>query len=563
MSTIPQSFILKIYNPILAAVKTYKTKKNTLKIGSFKECDFQIFLPSLLPVHIIVDFVTRQITAVGNDVHCDTIQISKGSTAAFTNDSVIRVHSIFMILLVIDNIDVLPETLDIYDEKIASAASRFKEYSPVLQISPNTSTFENGIILGAEYEKGLGEFSNMPPITPSKEMNENEDIIDPAKNLLVKAEDDFMKEFNSRPTTEMLEAVINKKMDIIKQKVDDAINGNMNIPLTKPLPHDLGEIAIENEILIDAINDIHDNEDKNEVIEAELTTLERLKNEITDSIKEEVREEISQLMQEEAKEHVVNAVGECLQTQKFTDAIAMAVSEINKGTEDIVKDREEVQNTVEAESEVKEKKNIKTKENSEADTIKTKRKIKVEKPSIDTITSKEPKKRKVSKIEKKEEVDIQDGTEKPKVARRKSLEAEKESKAIEENSVIPRKRRTKQKANQKDIKEVKSENKQEDEIPQVEQRKRRKSAVKTEELQEVPKAEDSNIASQTKKRKAAVKTEELQEVPKAEDSNIASQTKKRKAAVKTEELQEVPKAEDSNIASQTRKRKAASTPKKK
>lgn len=526
MSTDTQSFILKIYNPILSAVKTYKTKKNTIKIGSCKECDFQIFLPSLLTVHIVVDFMTRQITAVGNDVHCDTIHIAKGSSAEFTNDSIVRVHSIFMILLAIDNVDDASlEALEIYDEKIAAAASRFKEYSPVLQISPNTSTFENGIILGAEYEKGLGEFSKMPPITPLTEMNEKGDVIDPARNLLEKAENDFMKEFNAKPTSEMLEAVINKKMEVIKNEIDDVINGNMNIPLAKPLYHDLGEIAIENEILRDAMNDIHDNEDKKEIVEAEITTLERLKNEITDTIKEEVREEISQMMQDEAKEQVVKAVEECLQMTKFTDAITVAVSEVNKSTEEITKPKdetvldaeEEVESTIENKEEerpvedkkTKVKRNIKAnaelgaEKEIEVDTRRTKRKMATEnKSSVDT-TSKEPKKRKVSKIEEKEEVSVQENTEKPKVTRKKSVESGKKSKAIEEKSVTPSKTRTKQKANQKEIEEVKSENKEEVGKSQVELRKKRKAAVKIEEVQEQSKKTNSKTGSQKTKRQAA------------------------------------------------------------
>lgn len=329
-------YVLKLFNPIVAAVKTYNILKSVVKVGSNEECDLQIFLPSLLPVHIVVDFEEHKITAIGNDVHCDTIPIAPGSSSAFSNDSVIRIHGIFMIFLELNTI----EESNSYDLKIEQAASRFKEYSPVLKISHRVDslgnsilddlnqTNENGTALNNMYENELGEFSKITPI-------EKKGMIANSAKIIEKTQEEFKDMFKTEPSPEIVEAVIHKKIENIQKEVNNVLEGDVNIPLNKVNHPDLGEMAIENDLLRQAEKEIESNSNNSiannssgdKIAEADINSLEILKNTITDNIKEEFREEIAQMIQEEAKDHVERAVEECLKSQKFAYVIGRSVEE--------------------------------------------------------------------------------------------------------------------------------------------------------------------------------------------------------------------------------------------
>lgn len=363
-------FVLKIYNPIVAAVKTYKSSSKIVKIGSSEECDLQIFLPSLLPIHIVVDFEQQKITAVGNDVHCDTVPVLQGTSVSFSNDSVVRVHSIFMIFLVVESL----QKVAAYDAKITSAASRFKEYSPVLKITHNADTLgnsiadeckkkemkqqkENGQLLDSLYQKELGEFSKIPPIQSSAkhiERYQSEgksadataramDKTTVEKMVIEKTAEEFKEAFDAQPSPEMLEAAIHKKLESLHQEANSVLDGDINIPINKPRHPDLGEIAIENDLLRQAESEIKSTElTREKVLEAEVNSLEKLKNNITDNIKEDIRDEISQILQDEAKDHVEKAVEECLQAPKFAEVISKSVNEakdVSKGQAQKQKER--------------------------------------------------------------------------------------------------------------------------------------------------------------------------------------------------------------------------------
>ncbi|ELA41515.1 uncharacterized protein VICG_01499 [Vittaforma corneae ATCC 50505] len=350
-------FVLKIYNPIIAAVKTYKSSNKIVKIGSSEECDLQIFLPSLLPIHIVVDFEKHKITAVGNNVHCDTVPVLQGTSVSFNNDSVVRVHSIFMVFLVVESL----QKIDAYDAKITSVASRFKEYSPVLKITHNTDTLGNSIVDGRKaeemkqqsenkqfldnvYERELGDFSKTPPIhSSSKQVEKHEwkdkgneatakvvDKMAVERMMVGRTEEEIKKAFNIQPSPEMLEAAIHRKLENLQQEANNVLDGDINIPINKPRHPDLGEIAIDNDLLRQAEKDIKSAGQeltRDKVLEAEVNSLEKLKNNITDNIKEEIREEISYILQEEAKDHVEKAVEKCLQAPKFTQVISKSENE--------------------------------------------------------------------------------------------------------------------------------------------------------------------------------------------------------------------------------------------
>lgn len=109
-----------------------------MKMGSSEECDLQIFLPSLLPVHIVVDFMESRVTAVGNDVHCNTIPVLPGNGITLNNDSTVRILRVFVIFLIMDALD----EANIYDIKIEMAPPRLKEYSPALKIAHRVDSLE-------------------------------------------------------------------------------------------------------------------------------------------------------------------------------------------------------------------------------------------------------------------------------------------------------------------------------------------------------------------------------------------------------------------------------------
>lgn len=328
-------FILKIYNPVIGAVKTYRNDKRTVKIGSGSGCDLQIMLPSLRQVHITADFEDRKITAVGNNVHCDNVPLAPGTSTTFSNNSIIRIHSIFMMFFVVDNL----EELSPYDEGIVQEASRFKEYSPVLRIEHNVDTLgssigedgllkrDNGDMIDRLYERELGEMSKIQPIKrdsadgcpiPGTSMSTGE-IHEPVvsgKTALDRAKIEFEEEYKVSPPPEVIEAVIHKKLDDIKEEVHEALVGDVNIAMAKKPQSDLGEIAIDNDLLVQA-----EREAQEEVLKADIDTLEQLKSSITDNIKEEIREEIAQIVKEEARSNVEREVEECLLNPKFVDVI--------------------------------------------------------------------------------------------------------------------------------------------------------------------------------------------------------------------------------------------------
>lgn len=318
--------ILKIYNPIVSSVRTYRAKNTSVKIGSSEDCDLQIYLPSLLPIHIVVNFEDRKIAAMGNDVYCDTVPIIQGTTLQFSNDSIVRIHNIFMMFLSLESV----ENVEKYDDRILAASSRFKEYAPILKIAHKDSTMSsdinrdikpesfdinqvsssmkeltnnNSVLLADSYKKELGEFSEMPHIAPSNMIDDNTVI----KKVIEETEEEFKKEYNTAPSPTMLEAAIQKKIDVIDQEVKEILENDPNIHISKPHRPDLGAIAIENDVLMQAEAAI-DRSIADKVLEAEINSLEQLKNNITDNIKEE----ISQMIQEETREQVERAIKEQL-----------------------------------------------------------------------------------------------------------------------------------------------------------------------------------------------------------------------------------------------------------
>jgi len=324
----PRLYILKIYNPIIGAVKTYKCDSSVMKIGSGTNCGLQITLPSLRQVHITTDFEEQKITAGGNGVHCDRAPVPQGTSAVFTNDSIVRIHNLLMIFLVVDTL----EGLEVYDERIIQAASRFKEYSPVLRIEHNKDALgssicdegalkkSNGDLLDNLYDKELGEFSQIAPIGISNtDAYERDETLLATNTVLEKTRKEFEDIYKVEPSPEVLEAAIHKKLDDIKDEVHEVLEGDVDISLTKKHHTDLGEIAVENDLLVQAEQGIHS------VHDADMNSLEQLKNSITDNIKEEIREEITQMMQVEAKINVEREVEECLQNPKFVEVLAKTI----------------------------------------------------------------------------------------------------------------------------------------------------------------------------------------------------------------------------------------------
>lgn len=328
--------LIKIFNPVLAAVKTYRCSTQVIKIGSGDSVDLQIFLPSLQAEHIVVDLDEQKVTAIGNDVHCNTAPLSPGSSSHFNNDSVIRIHNIFMGFYKPND----TFSSSACDKKLILAASQYKEFSPVFRIvhckcQDGDDFIENGIVTGDSeiqtqtssamsslYEKEVGDVFAMPSILPEDSQN-----LSPSSKAIEGTRKEFEEVYHVKPSDEILEAAIEKKIEAVSEKTIEVLEGTVDIPLVRQTHGDLGAMAIDNSILQKAKTEIQEGADRDRILEAEINSVDMLKNRITDNIKDEMRESISKVVQEEVQDKVDTAVKECIQSSKITDAIAEQVTE--------------------------------------------------------------------------------------------------------------------------------------------------------------------------------------------------------------------------------------------
>lgn len=338
-----ETYLIKTSNPVTGTIMTYKTSKKTILVGSDSSCELIVSLPSIAPVHLIVNFFEKKIKAVGNDVRVDYTAISSDNFASFNNNSLISIHNIFFMFLSIDErSDILAEAKEA-ENKLVSACSKYAQYSPYLKIIPSTQDISlapeydrniqtNRQGLASLYKKEMGEFSEMPPLTHMEAQ-------DTANPVIKRVEEQFEQKYDSMPNSKTIAAVIDSEISDVKDNIQKAIDGITDIKVVKEEIPDLGRSAIQNEILNEALKEVETKEDKsipspiedqNKILEAELKSMDDLRNSITDKIKEEFRSAISDMVQEETKEYVGKEVERCFQEPKFTQFVSETVAEQSK-----------------------------------------------------------------------------------------------------------------------------------------------------------------------------------------------------------------------------------------
>lgn len=226
--------LIKIFNPILAAVKTYRTSAQVVKIGSGDSADLQIFLPSLQTEHIIVNLDEQKVMAVGNDVHCDAVPLPPGSSQHFNNDSVIRIHSIFMGFYKPGG----AFNSSAYDKNLISAASRYREFSPIFKIvhcncqDNDDLDVEGSMAIGDSerhlqasetitsfYEREVGHVSSVPPIESPMGEFLDQSSLSPASKAIEATRKEFEEIYRTKPSDKILEAAIERKLEDRKSVV--------------------------------------------------------------------------------------------------------------------------------------------------------------------------------------------------------------------------------------------------------------------------------------------------------------------------------------------------------
>lgn len=353
-------YVIKTTNPITFNIMTYKGHKPIISVGSDDTCDLILSLPSIAPIHLIVNYLEKKVKAIGNDVHCDTITLLPDNTMNFTNKSLLSIHNIFMMFLFVEeNEDSLKE-MEECDVKLRIAASKYTHYSPYLKIAHSNDHKEfnmpadfqrnaemNREDLDEKYKKELGDFSEMPLLAHMTGSTESNALINP---IIKKTEE----ELEALTTPNAVAAVINSQIADVEDNIHKAIDGVQDIGVIREILPDLGREAITNEMLQEAkkeleTNAMNDNE-RNKILEAEIKSIEDLKSSITDSMKEEFRSTISTIIQEETKDQVEREVEKCFQESKFTQFVAETVAEHSKAAIEEVKTRieglEEVQDQI-------------------------------------------------------------------------------------------------------------------------------------------------------------------------------------------------------------------------
>ncbi|KAI5170051.1 hypothetical protein PAEPH01_1209 [Pancytospora epiphaga] len=91
--------ILRIYNPTLKTVETYRCSAQYATLGSGRLADISVDLPSLEWEHLRIDFDSRKIAVIGSGVSVDGQNVPQGTEISVTNDSIIRVHSLVLSVL--------------------------------------------------------------------------------------------------------------------------------------------------------------------------------------------------------------------------------------------------------------------------------------------------------------------------------------------------------------------------------------------------------------------------------------------------------------------------------
>jgi len=182
------------------------------------------------------------------------------------------------------------------------------------------------------YKKELGDFSSIPPLqnapmsysSDSENRSFSPNEVSPPKQVISETKKEFEEAYHVEPPNNVLEAAIETKIEGVKDEVINVLEGDIDIPFKKQHTNDLGTIAIENEILNDAIDEIkactpEEEGRKAEFLEAQINSFDQLRNTITDTIKEDMRESIKEIVHDEV-ETKLNDLKNNIEEEELTES---------------------------------------------------------------------------------------------------------------------------------------------------------------------------------------------------------------------------------------------------
>lgn len=334
--------IIRIYNPNLDIVNTFRSCAQQVSIGSGTQADLQLTLPSLEWEHLLVDF-KGAVTALGSDVFVDGMPLPKNATAAITDESLVRVHSIVLGIYTGGG-DRVQRVSHILAEgrkallrplphlKISHCGCTIQEeLGPLDEAAPSIAGAMPAVVMAESFVDGdmatayaslAGPIAGLDPADNCKRMKYNmpEDTADLTRQVINETKEEIMNDLNLEPKLDVVEAYITRKIDNINGDINDVINKTPDISIRKQENHDLGKIVIEKDLLETAKSEIAS------AITEDDATLDAFKRNISDNIKEEMRETMNVLVQDEVKETIDGAVSACLRNPSITDAIAETVA---------------------------------------------------------------------------------------------------------------------------------------------------------------------------------------------------------------------------------------------
>lgn len=221
-----------------------------------------------------------------------------------------------------NNFDIYKEDSESIGNKLKSVSDGNAELADAVSIS-NKNNFQSQIdkrsqemvgVLEDFYKKELGDFSSIPPLknAPMNYSGDAENInfspneASPPKQVISETKKEFEETYHVEPPNNVLEAAIETKIEGVKGEVINVLEGDIDIPFKKQHTNDLGTMAIENEILNDAIDEIkactpEEEGRKAEFLEAQINSFDQLRNTITDTIKEDMRESIKEIVHDEVE----------------------------------------------------------------------------------------------------------------------------------------------------------------------------------------------------------------------------------------------------------------------